>query len=351
MESYSNQSFLIKSSQIKLKFIRKLYELVQDSNIQHIVTWNEDADGIEIFNSNSFSEEVLPKYYKHKILSNFIRQLNMYKFKKVKKPNDSDGRLVYRHNFFQKSNPELIFLIDRNKCQEELDNVWKSKTETQATSFLAQSSEENLEHISCKDFAFISKKINTLKKKVEIIQVFNTELTNINFRAKEDEEITNRYIKELEIFLLNMYNAVCSSDTNHIMKDQIESRLRKLVGLPKEIKFDCVKDILINEMQCRTHGLKSQIKSLEGLELNCASTQINQAQGNARTDDLLAKDLSLEASLFEVCEDPQTNNRLVEPISDLNKELYLRRVNPQPLRNLKEVVYPNANPPYDSYFD
>ena len=65
-------------------FLPKAYEIVNDSATNEIIAWNEDGNGFIVKNVNKFSDEVLPKYFKHNNFSSFIRQLNMYDFHKTR---------------------------------------------------------------------------------------------------------------------------------------------------------------------------------------------------------------------------------------------------------------------------
>lgn len=66
------------------KFIDKLGEMLVCPRISNVISWNEAGDTIEIKDEKRMVSEVLPYYFKHRSISNFVRQLNMYNFKKVK---------------------------------------------------------------------------------------------------------------------------------------------------------------------------------------------------------------------------------------------------------------------------
>lgn len=65
-------------------FLLKTYEIVDDPNYDDIIKWNSQGDAFIIVKQNEFCEQILPVYFKHKNLSSFIRQLNMYGFHKTK---------------------------------------------------------------------------------------------------------------------------------------------------------------------------------------------------------------------------------------------------------------------------
>jgi hypothetical protein len=54
-------------------FLVKTYDFVNDPQFDDIISWNEDGDGFIVKQVNKFSEEVLPKYFKHNNFSSFIR--------------------------------------------------------------------------------------------------------------------------------------------------------------------------------------------------------------------------------------------------------------------------------------
>jgi len=80
--------------QTKLKpFVYAAFEMVTNNDGPH-VGFSSDGTALEIRDVNVFSEKILPRYFKHKNISSFIRQLNMYGFEKIGE-SLSFGRLVF----------------------------------------------------------------------------------------------------------------------------------------------------------------------------------------------------------------------------------------------------------------
>lgn len=60
-------------------FLRKCYEMVDDSSTDSIISWSTNGDNSFVISDTTvFSAQLLPKYFKHSNLSSFIRQLNIY---------------------------------------------------------------------------------------------------------------------------------------------------------------------------------------------------------------------------------------------------------------------------------
>lgn len=67
---------------IQTAFIHKLYSMLEDQSIKHLIAWSHSADSFIMSPSTEFSK-VLASYFKHTNISSFVRQLNMYGFHKV----------------------------------------------------------------------------------------------------------------------------------------------------------------------------------------------------------------------------------------------------------------------------
>lgn len=60
------------------------HSFTQDTTINHIISWTSSSDSFNIKNISHFTETVLPRFFKHNNFSSFIRQLNMYGFRKIR---------------------------------------------------------------------------------------------------------------------------------------------------------------------------------------------------------------------------------------------------------------------------
>ena len=67
---------------VQTAFIHKLYSMLEDKTIQHLISWSNTNESFVMSPTNDFSK-VLAQYFKHTNISSFVRQLNMYGFHKV----------------------------------------------------------------------------------------------------------------------------------------------------------------------------------------------------------------------------------------------------------------------------
>ena len=115
----------------KSSFLSKLFSILSNAEIGHIVSWNKEGDLFEIYDPERFQNQVIPMYFKHKNLKSFIRQLNLHGFKKLRnKVKQGREPLVdlYKHNFFRRDQPDLVAFIKRKiakpaEADEKIDQI------------------------------------------------------------------------------------------------------------------------------------------------------------------------------------------------------------------------------------
>lgn len=108
-------------------FLLKTYEIVSDESLDDIVRWNETGDAFIILKTHEFCEEILPAYFKHKNLSSFVRQLNMYGFHKTKQKNNEH---CFVHKNFRRDNKGL--LLDMKRKSKDTPSEKRSEREVES---------------------------------------------------------------------------------------------------------------------------------------------------------------------------------------------------------------------------
>lgn len=98
-------------------FLVKLWKLVDDEKCNDLISWSSTGRSFIIHNQIRFAKDLLPLYFKHSNMASFIRQLNMYGFRKV--ANIDQGLRTEReeveffHDFFVRGQECLLGLIKR----------------------------------------------------------------------------------------------------------------------------------------------------------------------------------------------------------------------------------------------
>ena len=111
-----------------LNFIEKLWQLVNDKCSASFVTWTPHGS-IIVMRLDQFSSQVLPKYFKHSNYASFVRQLNLYGFRKTSHEDDS---CEYSHPIFRRGNEHMFKEIRRKavspSCPEAMTTLEEIKT-------------------------------------------------------------------------------------------------------------------------------------------------------------------------------------------------------------------------------
>lgn len=115
-------------------FIHKLYDMLEDASLSHLIWWTALEDSFCLYPGEEFSN-VLAQYFKHTNIASFIRQLNMYGFHKVNESFQTDDKhsaaappppgqspapkWEFRHsaNQFRKGDVESLRLIKRKSLK------------------------------------------------------------------------------------------------------------------------------------------------------------------------------------------------------------------------------------------
>ena len=100
------------AKKIPNSFILKTFQMLDKDKFDRIIRWTSEGLSFIIIDLDAFNNTVLPLYFKHKNISTFVRQLNMYGFHKI-----SDQSLEFSHPLFQKSDKSLLIRIYRKTVE------------------------------------------------------------------------------------------------------------------------------------------------------------------------------------------------------------------------------------------
>ena len=86
-------------NQQNVVFIHKLYDILENKDLAHLIWWSGNGLSFFIKPNEQFSK-TLAKYFKHTNITSFVRQLNIYGFHKVTNLNESSSSMAEkeRHN-------------------------------------------------------------------------------------------------------------------------------------------------------------------------------------------------------------------------------------------------------------
>lgn len=170
-------------------FLSKLQDILNMKEYSHIIHWNKDGKKIIITNVTELTEVVLPKFFKHRNYSSFVRQLNIYDFHKCKGISEF-GEEFEHSEFNRKSTKEDIKrILPKNKKINQ--NMLSTNDDLLRTLLQKQEVSE--------------KKQKELEKEIKEIKKVNIELKNqIENRNNEivEKNIYLAKLKKLFTFLM-----------------------------------------------------------------------------------------------------------------------------------------------------
>ena len=105
-------------------FLTKTYDIFSREEHQEFCGWGIKGDSIVIRQTEQFSKLVLPKYFKHSNFQSFVRQLNMYDFRKAQQdPNHGE----FYHQYFKYGRQDLLVNIKRKANSKDSGGPQASK--------------------------------------------------------------------------------------------------------------------------------------------------------------------------------------------------------------------------------
>lgn len=195
------------------QFLKKVIAILnnEDSTIVH---WNESGEIIVIENIDLFSDYILPKYYKATKFNSFIRQLNLYGFKKSSSSTFINNKVAeFSHPYFKRGNEDLLRYIKKKKVVDNDGSNSPVLNESANSNLLLVISNLQQEILNLKNELRICKQENnTLKQQ---LSQFNSELQyesmpNVN-NNNENDYIFNDNI--------NINDSIENNNNNNMQTD------------------------------------------------------------------------------------------------------------------------------------
>lgn len=97
-------------------FPAKAYLLINSCSAEHphVASWTDDGKAFVVKDTTKFAAEHLPRFFKHANFQSFVRQLNIYGFRKdAATPGAGPRDVVFRHDFFIRGREDLLDSIQR----------------------------------------------------------------------------------------------------------------------------------------------------------------------------------------------------------------------------------------------
>lgn len=153
-------------------FLLKCYEMVDDQSTDGLISWGKAGDSFIISNQIQFQSEILPKYFKHNNFSSFVRQLNIYGFRKI----DTD-QWEFANEGFIKGQKHFLKNICRRKQSQNRNHQKKS----------SQDDNSGAAEILCED-----KKKTELLKEIETLSTDKKALTEELILLSQHQETSEK---------------------------------------------------------------------------------------------------------------------------------------------------------------
>jgi hypothetical protein len=96
-------------------FVYVTYEMVCNESNAAAIGFNEDGTALEIRDVTLLTEKILPKYFRHRNVTSFYRQLNSHGFRTTHSAYFNVTH-TFVHDSFKKNQPDLLQNITRKKC-------------------------------------------------------------------------------------------------------------------------------------------------------------------------------------------------------------------------------------------
>ncbi|XP_052233520.1 heat shock factor protein-like isoform X2 [Dreissena polymorpha] len=180
-------------------FLTKLWQLVEDPSTDELIAWDAGGTSFHLFDQARFAKEVLPLYFKHNNIASFIRQLNMYGFRKVVHIGQGSIKcevddVEFHHPYFVRGEEHLLENIKR---KTSLTGTQPAVSGVKTEAGLTLNQEDvtrvlnDVQHMKGKQ-ENIAAKMDKMKKENEALW---REVANLRQKHMKQQQIVNKLIQ------------------------------------------------------------------------------------------------------------------------------------------------------------
>ncbi|KFP92571.1 Heat shock factor protein 4, partial [Apaloderma vittatum] len=206
-------------------FLTKLWTLVEDPETNHLICWSTNGTSFHVFDQGRFAKEVLPKYFKHNNMASFVRQLNMYGFRKV--VNIEQGGLVkperddteFQHLCFLQGHEHLLEHIKRKVSVVKSEETKMRQEDLSRLLYEVQILRSQQENMECQ--------VQDMKQQNEVLW---REVVSLRQNHSQQQKVINKLIQFL-------FGQLQSSPSSTGIKRKLPLMLDNGISAPQVSKF------------------------------------------------------------------------------------------------------------------
>ncbi|XP_010636549.1 heat shock factor protein 2 isoform X2 [Fukomys damarensis] len=186
-----------------------------------------------VLDEQRFAKEILPKYFKHNNMASFVRQLNMYGFRKVVHMDsgvvkqERDGPVEFQHPYFRQGQDDLLENIKRkvsaskpeeNKISQE--DLTKIMTSAQKVQIKQETIESRLSELKSENES-LWKEVSELRAKHAQQQQVIRKIVQFIVTLVQNNQLVS--LKRKRPLLLNTNGAQKKNLFQHIVKEPADN--------------------------------------------------------------------------------------------------------------------------------
>ncbi|CAF3922763.1 unnamed protein product [Rotaria sp. Silwood2] len=224
---HSNQS----SQSSITAFLAKLWALVNDSSCDDLIVWDPSGGSFHVYDQSRFSREILPRYFKHNNFASFIRQLNMYGFRKMSTiehgslKNERDD-IEFAHPYFIRGQDSLLELIKRrapdNQQKSNIQGGSNPSSALVSANYLDSKSNGSIElKRLLDDVRNLQTKQTSLSDKLSYLQTENEALWGEIGSLRQKHAKQQQIVSKLMEFLLHFITANSAQSNEQQMPNEV----------------------------------------------------------------------------------------------------------------------------------